>query len=422
MANDTTTTLSALFKIVQDNYLGNDIPRASGPTAALIRDKAKTRMAGGRNLDTTWAHKSYDGVGMGTLSEGGDFPATASSLGKNFTLALTHQAYAVGVTGHAQAMGTSSKASWLRKSLVAEKTEELKQKVGSIRGRFLMNDGTPIFARVSVVSGGADGYITISTGSIHMFRKGETITVRDAASSGSEQLTGGAGSGLIKDIDYQNGRLYCADVTGAAASDYIALSGFYDTTVPNGLRNIVAATGTIQGLVRTTVGNFLAQANVKSVSGAIQSSTVDEIRDLVKEIGGERDDPYTSTWIANYKTRRWATDATIGQNRFTDLALTLGVSEVMLNDKSGKRPLMEDPYLRDAEMFVIDPSQFVTIAPEGMEGGEFVTNADGSVLFQQTAASGAGYADAKLMYYVDRWNIGCDNFRVQAYASGFSAP
>ena len=66
--------------------------------------------------------------------------------------------------------------------------------------------------------------------------------------------------------------------------------------------------------------------------------------------------------------------------------------------------------------------KLVQVHPMGMEGGYFVQNQDGSMFFQATAASGAGYADSKLVYYVWRGNYGADEFRCHGYASGFLSP
>ena len=63
------------------------------------------------------------------------------------------------------------------------------------------------------------------------------------------------------------------------------------------------------------------------------------------------------------------------------------------------------------------------VPPERIvEGGYFVENPSGDIFFQQTAASGAGYADAQLAYYIVRYNLGADSFRCQGYGSGFVSP
>lgn len=425
MANNTTTSLANFAQIHYRQHYGNDVPKAMGAVASNIKSKSAKETAGGKNLDATWMQKSYQGVGAGALTQNGDFPQPLQMGALNYTLALTAAAYAVGISDDAEvAMGQGPGFGWLKKKYAKEIYADLVDYAASIRGRFLMNDGTPIFATVSAVSGGALGYVTISSGSIRMFRKGEVVGIYDATSAGTNQLTGAGTPGLIVDIDEQNNRLYLTDVTGAAANDYVALSGFYNATVPNGLRNLVGSnTGTVQGVLRTTAGNFLAQPNVINfASVSLGATTMDQIRDLVEDVSSDREGKRKSRWAVTRTTRRWAQLATTGQVRFAaPTNLSLGTPSVDVNDVNGATTLDEDKYLRDGEVFVYDASKFVQIAPQDGMDGYPVMNGD-SLYFQSTAASGAGYSASKVWYWVDRWNLGCDDFRKQGYGYGLLSP
>lgn len=421
MAKDTTTTAANFFKTHQRDFMSSDVPGIS-PLYGEIERAGKKIEIGGASNQTKWAAKSYDGVGIGSLSEGGDFPTPDSSAAINFTLSCSHLAFSSQWTGHLVAQGSSKRSSWAG-DYVKMKSKEIRNKVRSVIARLAASDGTGNFGQVSAVSGTTNGYITVTGATVHMFNKGETLTIRDAASSGSEQLTGGAGSGLIKDIDYVNNRVYLADVSGANANDYIAISGLYDATVPEGIQSIVAQTGTIQNVNRATVGNYLARAIYQDASSAsLASSDVDELRDLVEDVRGLREGSYRSKWCGNRKMRRWAILATIGQNRFAGLdTLQLGTAKMKIGEKSGTQEFMVDQYLTDGDLYCIDPSKWFMAFPEGMKGGYALEN-NGSVFFQATAASGTGHSDSQYVYWIWRGNIGCDDFRAQGRRTNIVSP
>lgn len=420
MANDTSTSLAAAFKYVQRDKMCDDVPKVAGPLATAIRKSAKRVFAGGKNLDTTWSWKKYRGVGVKVLSDGGDFATPAASGFTNPTLALCHYSFAVGVTGHAQAMGSGPEASFMKRKILAEKTEEIRDGSAFQMNQFLMNDGTQTtLALVTSVSG---NILTLESTSLFLFVEGETYGCYDATadSDTTDKFT----NGFCTKVDYQNSAITVTDAGTAAAGDYIAVKGVRGTTPPNGIRNLLGkTTGTVQNINRATAGNHFAIPNVISTSGALTSAKVDQIRDLVQTVGGARSTGFSSKWVFTPTTRAWAAIACIGQNRFADMGnFKLGTATMKVADADGEKEFMEEPMLRDGEIWCIDPSKLVIAYPQGMEGGEFVQNPAGDIFWQQTAASGAGYADAVLMYYVQRWNLGCDDFRAQGYMSGFVSP
>lgn len=422
MARDTTTTASNFYKTLYRDFMASDVPMASKLSRTLEK-RAKHITAAGTSLNATWQHKSADGVGMTVLSEAGDFAQPVASVPKQMSLGLAHCQFTVGFTGHLEAQGKSKAATWTG-DYVKMKGRELRDKARSVWARFLLHDGTANFGQITAVSGTTNGYITVDTAPIHFYVKQEELTIRDTASSGSEQLTGGAGSGVIQDVDYINGRIYLADVSGAAIGDYVALANFYDSTVPNGIENIASASGTIQGLARATVGNFLAQATyVDAGSTALTADQVDSLRDTVEDIAGTRDDGgYNSMWVCDRQMRRWMALATIGYNRFAGLDMTLGTPSMKVGDRDGEKMVIEDPFVRSGKLFAICPDEWVIADPEGMKGGYPVVNGSGGVFFQGNAASGVGHADHKLMYWIWRRNAGCDNFRAQGQRDNIVSP
>lgn len=421
-AIDNVTTATKFFKTYYRDYMGNDVPNIS-PAFRLIDGRAKKITAGGTSLNVTWAHKSYDGVGIGALSDGGDFPTAADSGAINYTLGLSHLAFTVKWTGHLEAAGTSKTAGWAG-DYVKMKAKELRNKQKSVVARLLMNDGTANFGVIaSIEASGANKYITVTGLPVHAFMKNETLTIRDAAASGSEQLTG-SGDGQITDLDYVNGRIVLAHTQGAAVADYVAISGLYDQTVPNGIQNIVSNTGAIAGITRTTAGNYLAQANYFDASSAsLDSTDFDELRDIIEEVAGLREGSYRSTWLCNPKMRRWAVLATVGQNRFTDINnMQVGVSSMNVGDKDGTKELVTDPYCTDGDLYCVDFGKWVMAYPEGMKGG-YAVETSGSVFHRANASGNApGHADAQLMYWVWRGNVAADDYRCQGRKTNLVSP
>ena len=418
MAGDTSTTLANFFKTYYRDVMNSDVPNASN-FGRMIEKEAREITAGGTSLNVTWNNESADGVGMGTLTDGGDYPAAQYSVPLQYSLGLSHLAFTVSFTGHAEAMGTSRRAGWLRMKLAKKKGKELRNKARSLLARFFMHDGTTTWGTISSISTNA---ITPTGIPIHFFQKQEVVTIRDTASSGSEQLTGGAGSGRITEVDEDAGVFHIADGTGAGANDIISISGIYDTTVPNGIRNLVDSGGTVQGVNRATVGNYMARAIEKDASSApLSPSRVDELRDAIMDQAEKRGE-YRSRWVGNRKMRRWATLATIGQNRFADLDLSIGNAQMQINDKDGRKQFVEESYLPDGELYAVCAPKFVKSYPEGMKGGYPIERQGGGVLWQANASSGAGHADAQFMYWVVRCNLGCDDFRCQGKDTNLASP
>lgn len=421
MALDTSTSLANFFKTKFRHELGNDLP--GGSDLAMAIDKAaRTIEVGGTSLNTTWTNISAEGVGAGYLSDGGDYPTPTQQVPLQYSLGLAHMAFAVGLTGHAEAMGSGEDMSWIGGAAKYLGTR-LKEYAKVTWSRFLVNDGTPNWGLVTGVNGTTNGYITVDF-PVHFVRKNETLTIRNSASGGSEQLSGAAGSGRVVDIDEYNERIYLADVSGAAIGDYVAHSGFYGGTVPNGIKNIVGATGSIQGVTRTTVGNFMTKAIVITSTGlAVTSTSVDELRDAVEiQAGARNGGKRRAQWWANQKYRRWAVLAAQGQVRFTGMGgLQLGANSVQVADKDGYTEINEDRYIDDGELYCITPSKLVKAYPQGMKGGYPVMNGN-SVLWRSTASSGAGYADSQVMYWVIRGNLGSDEFRCHGKDTGRVSP
>ena len=423
MAGELLSTLANFHQTKYRDILNSDVPRAS-KAALMLFNKARKIELGGTSLNTTWAHQTAEGVGFGALTEGGDYPSAGYDSAENPTLGMTHFAGSVRWSGHAIAAGNKTRYDGER--LIRKKAKALTSQVKKYIARMFMWDGTDILCQAGAVSGTTNGYFTIKSGGcpIHFFEPGQVVTFRNAASSGSEQLTNASsGGGRVVAIDPDLGRVYLADITGGAADDYIAWANCYDASIPNGLRNLVDSGGTsVMGVDRTAAaGAFLRSIEIDHNSAGMSSTLVDELRDRIMDQAHLRGGKGNTSWVGNRKMRRWAAQATIGQNRFADLDLTLGVASVNVNDKDGKKSFVEDEYLIDGELFAVTWSKFVCGTPEGERGGRPVMNGS-SPLFQATASSGDGYADAQMQYVTWRGNLGIDEGRCHGKATNIAAP
>ncbi len=258
MAGDLVSTIQELRKQYYDNHLQDDVPKASPATELFMRKSRKLEL-GGLGLNAKMALRNATGVGFATIAEGAAYPAAGFQSAVTPTLTMAHFASTVRWSGHVEAMGTSEAASFQRNSVIAQNLTDLKEEIKKYIARMLMWDGTSILGTTALASGTTGGYITLASGSapIQFFEAGQILTLRSAASSGTERLTNAAtGAGRILQVRFDTAppQIVLTDATGATAggADYVAWSGVYDTTVIDGLRAWVNNTGTFMGLNRAT--------------------------------------------------------------------------------------------------------------------------------------------------------------------------
>jgi len=416
---DTVATLQEFFKQPYSNYLGSDLPKESD-LATMIANEGSTETCGGLGLDVQWAEKTGDGVGSGALAEGGAFPQPVSSSAFNYKLALTHRAYSVMWTGHSEAMGTSEKMSWIN-GIIEEKGQEIRDRAAIETARFMLHTGSAILGQVTAVEGlGANKYIVVDGASIHFYQKNQRLTARDLSTGGTEQFTGNSGNPvLVVDVDYVNGYVYMADTSGVSVGDYIAWANYYDATVPNGLQNLVLATGTIQNVTRTTVGYSASRATVYAYNAAVTALTPDILRDLIKNVARPRG-TYKHTYVLHPTVRQWFSIACVGMNRFADMKFKVGVRSVTVATERGDQEWTEDANLPTGKFWVIDPSKFVRAYPEGMKGG-YAKRVGNATILPVYNTDGA-MVDKQQMIWIIRDNHGCRDFRVQGVGTGLTAP
>ena len=424
MAGDLLTTLTNFHQTHYRDVANSDVPNCSD-AAKMIFSRAKRISLGGTSLATTWEHETGEGVGSNVIGEAGDYPAAGFDSAINPTLTAVTLAFSVRWSYSALNAGKSTR--YDKKTLIKKKAKALTSQAKKQIARYLMWDGNDILGQIGAVSGTSLGYFTIASGGvpIHFFEVGQTVTIRDGATGGAEQLTGAAGSGRIAAIDPDLGRVYLTDVTGAAANDYIAWAGHYDNSVPNGIRTLVDKDDTVQGITRSgALGAVWRCIEIDRGSASLTSSDWDELRDRIMDQAYLRDGDYMTTCIGNRKMRRWLIDVAKGQVRFASLAdIGIGAKKVNLQGTNGEKAMLEDEYLLDGELYALTWDKFVLGTPEGTDdnGMQPVMNGS-SALFQANAASGDGHGDSQLQYL--RWcgNLGIDGARCMGKMTNIAAP
>lgn len=357
-----------------------DWVKKADPVAADIYAGAKRKniAVGGENNNVVWARDLRHGVTDGPLSEGGGLGRGDSDEVGRYTLSPVRWRFTVEWTGLSEeALSSSDAIDRTRWRKVAQrKMEHIAEVVQKTTARWMMHDGTPIWGQVTAVNTSGDDYFEIDDAvPFEFYEKGQIINGYDAASGGTPQLTTGGvdadHSQRIQEVDPENRRVYVASVAGLAVGDHIALTSHYDQTVPNGLMNLIAATGTVQNVNRATIGNEDAKAWVIGNGGdPVTSDFIDSIRDRAKTAATQRGQGWKGKWYISPLTRRLMAQACIGMNRFTDMEkFRLGTSKVAVATEEGWAEFETSAYIRDYQILAFDARSLVTCAPEGKEGG-----------------------------------------------------
>lgn len=425
MAGDAVSLIAALRKSVFDKEATEDVIKGDEAMQVII-SKARKIDLGGISLNATLAIRNASGFTPATLSEAGAFPTPGFQSGVSPTLTISHFAGAVGWSGHVLAMGKSQLMSFQTRDAIKQNLFDLKEGIKKLLLRMVAWNGTAIWGTTAAASGTTGGYITLASGSapINFFEAGWTLTLRTATSGGAEKLTNAAtGAGRILQVDdaVSPPRIILTDATGATAGggDYVAVAGLYDTTVIDGLLNLVKNTGTVMGLDRTTGANAAMKAYLKDMGGAPLGRTdPDFLRDTVNDRASLRYG-YASTWLCNRRTRRSMTAASEGMVRFTAPdAISQGTPEMQVNDKDGTKAVKISTYVPDAYLFAVDPSKFVYGSPEGMEGPQMIENPGGSPVFMVPGTS--NWTDGYRSFVTLRCALGMEEFRASGVLYNFT--
>lgn len=417
MSAETLSTFDLALKTFFVQEVVDDIPYRV-PFFKTISGSMKDRPTGGRSLTATWAVETGANLGWDTLSEGGDLAVSRTGTRKNYSLSVAHMSFATEFTGHLEASGVKKDMTFFYD--VAEKfTNDTKKVVTMLMGILVMLDGTANLG--TILSIATTNTFTLDTGQIHNFLLTMRLTVRDTASGGSEQLTSAQpASGTITSVEEPQNRFTVADGTGAAAGDTLALYEFYGATLPNAIRNIIAETGTFQGQNRATAGLEFARGRVRTDTGALTDDLI--IRTAHDVMKMTRDTNPTAEWVAltDFDSERWLYLTKSDQVRYTANEKIVGGYKgvAVSTGGNGTLTLATDQRAWPGEIAMFSPGDFGFLRPTtGLSSG-WVENG-GTHFFQKVGSAAGRYADAKQAFWIERYNIFCDEPRNTARLTGY---
>lgn len=383
----------------------------------LSAAKRKRVSIGGENNNVTWARDLVHGVSRKILGEGEGFGRGSPDVVGRYTLTPVRRAWTVEWTGINDEMSASTtmidRAYGMQ--VAARKLKHLAEEVAKDKVRDMAHDGTAVWGQVTAVNTAGDDYFEVDNAvPFEFFEKGQVVNGYDSASGGTPQLTTGGvdsdHSQTILQVDPENRRVYVASVAGLAVGDYIALASMYGQTMPNGLMNIIAATGTIQNVNRATIGNEDVIPWVFTNSGdPLTSDFIDKIRDRAMIAQQQRGRSWKGRWYLSPLTRRLAAQSCLGMNRFTDMEkFRMGTAKVEVATEGGWASFNESAYIRDYQILAFDASSLFVASPEGKENG-YAAEVAGDKIMRRT--EDGEWLDSLTSTWIDSYNVGVeDNF------------
>jgi hypothetical protein len=398
--------------------LSRDIPD-NVPFFSIVKDKSQQLTFGGRSLQATWAIETQRGWGLGVHGDGGDFTDARPMAFENYVAALAHYHWTTEFTGHLEAAGRSDPFTYLG-NIMKKLSMETQKGMTRWLGISSMSDGTAVLGRINGIPAG--NVLTLDETQMNYFEVGMYVTVRDTRTGGSEQLTGTLpAGGLITAVDYQNNTITIGDATGAADNDYVALRGLYDQTLMEGIRSLNNNTGTVQGVNRATAGNEWAESwNIDGGTAALSESMVQKANDEI--LNRSRNKKYPGIILSDTDSRRWFFGAMVDRHRFADNERMVGgYKSIGFHTGDGTRDFVVDPCAYPGEIHFLDLSTWGIAYPEGQTGGGWYQPGK-DVLLPKPSAAGTGYADAKVMIWITRCQLICDEFRNNAWVDNYTAP
>lgn len=398
--------------------LCRDIPD-NIPFFSIVKDKSQQLTFGGRSLQATWAIETARGWGLGSHGDGGDFTDARPMQFENYVAELAHYHWTTEFTGHLEAAGTSDPFTYLG-NIMRKLSMETQKGMTRWLGISAMSDGTAVLGRINGIPAG--NVLTLDETQMNYFEVGMYITVRDTRSGGSEQLTGTLpDAGLIVAVDYQNSTITIADAAGAADNDYVAIAGLYGQTLMEGIRSLNTNVGTVQAIDRSVAGNEFAQAWVVPGGGAaLSESLVQKANDEI--LNRSRNKKYPGVILSDTDSRRWFFGAMVDRHRFADNERMIGgYHSIGFHTGDGTRDFVVDPVAYPGEIHFIDLDTYGLAYPEGQAGGNWYQPGK-DVLLPKPSTAGTGYADAKVMIWIARIQLICDEFRNNALVNDYIAP
>lgn len=418
MTQNTTSTWNEAFQVDYQNVFTKQIYGQS-KTASIIRKKGKSWAVGGQSLQSVWASRTVQGSGSGSLSEGGDLAAGKPHRAKNFTEGLAEYSFTTEMSGKLISQAKKRGPKFF-KNLIDEYMTYLLDNVQFFLATRFFGNADGLIAQISAVN---SNVLTLATPGPIWVRPGQYVTVRDATTSGTEQLSGTpATDGEIVDVDRENSTITLADASGAAGNDYVYLANHYDVTEMNGLRNLIGVqTGTVQNVNRATAGNNYAKPWLIDRSGGVlREIDFMNLNNRLSKYANNVDS--VGMFVTDHDSVIDLFEAVGDRHRYSDnTEMIAGFKTMKIHTPDGPKALIPEKFCYPGDIYGMRPEKFVELHPEGEKGGHWFSE-DGQILRPMTAASGAGYRDAWTASRIVRCNFACTDFNANATLTNFGSP
>jgi hypothetical protein len=335
----------------------------------------------------------------------------------NYTASAARYSVGMEIDGDLFAYAAKKEASYLG-DILKRKTKSVRDTAAHLIAIRAFMNGDGIMAQVTGVAGNV---LTLGSPGANWFRRGQRVIVPDLTTGGTDQLTGAAATrGKVVGVDRINNAITLADATGAAVGDYVALENMYDITEMQGLKSLIKATGTVQGVLRTTAGNDFAQAWVLNLGGAAltEMNGIQKLNDYIRDYSPNQTS--VSEFITDSASARAVFLSVADRIRYLEAKeIVPGFKSIQIMTAEGPVPLSTDPYCYNGDVYGLNLGEAVLMWPEGEKGGTWFDR-NGNVLHPKTGSTAGGvYADAWQGWWVMRPQLAIDDFQAQGLLTNF---
>lgn len=329
-------------------------------------------------------------------SEGADFAPSDAEVYKNLTITYTRVYKTCEFTGDvAQLDKDPDKIVGMMANSVAKATMKLKKSFN----RMFFGDGSGTLATYS----SGTGTTTITMGTLFGVRK---LDKRARIQFYDSTLATARNSGqvfTVVSVDKANNAVTLDAAPTLSSGDVVVFAYSVSASI-NGLDNLIANSGSIHGLSRTTypaLNSTVLSAN----SAALSASLLDQLGNtMAYKTGNETQNGLTLIWSPAQKQAYLNLGYELKQ--FVNggaQPLDLGFNGIT---HSGM-PTLLDVDCPDTKIFLLDFSQIQRFQLQAL--GPVLNQ--GSLTFQKNASAGSGHADSALIYIGGKLQLGSPNPR-----------
>lgn len=356
-----------------------------------------------------------DSVGGGVMAEGGDFFPAGDVESAEATLTAAHLSHTISFTDEEIAYLDSGNAA--AAPIMQMKMDAAMEAMGRYIERMAWSDGTGVLARWASDS---TNDMVISADATNQTDRDRFIWIDDANRNYYSVVHGTTGAAVvggplrITAIDEATNTLtFDASVAAATTASVVvpystggwASGGAFRSLEFPGLRAMISNTGTYLGIDRGTAGNKFWHSTVLDNSGTQRAITEDLVHSLMNRVRrrlGSGKAPSKADYIA------WASPGTwTAYHNLMSPAIRYTGNENMPDIGWPNRPLnmmgvplYDDIHCPRNSIFLVRKKsvEFYRAKHEGNVAGDLMSFIErgGSIFFQATASSGAGYAASTL--------------------------